>query len=305
MLFSLALLGFWYAPIGKTEREFASLKKQKLWSSCDSKHEGDRLFVLRLYNRIKPALDFFRERENSRIKKEFKFRMIEVTDTINKPSSYYWDDLEREVIEKKDFFHLRSWIYWANDIEQLLFWDRMRLGKKLISKKEGLFFVPSEAVQRLGKNQFQIRLNPGDFESAKEVFKKTIERYWSTPPYQLKVLWTNSDAKAYTLVFDPFAATNRVSREERKIYLTEKIADATLVHEIGHVLGFSDHYDVYWSEKKCKIVGSVFLQDLMSNSYFKHPLIGHWLILNRAYPLRGRGNKAEFSYKQSEVFLEH
>jgi hypothetical protein len=123
------------------------------------------------------------------------------------------------------------------------------------------------------------------------------------PPFALRVVWTKTDARAYKLVFSPLGSFNSVSYGTKSIYLREQISDGTLVHEIGHVLGFDDHYETYWDDKHCLVQGRVYLRDVMANSSFKRPLPGHWRLLDKAYPwAKATPREPTFSYRQEDVF---
>lgn len=299
-IISVAIL--WFAPLSKAEREFAELRRKNKWQTCDYKYGGERLFVLRLYRNLSPLIKIFRDLEDKKIRREFHFK-LKTAEWANGESSFYWGELKERALRPSKIFNLRRWIYWENDIEKLLNWDSERIANHLIPKSRVMSLLPQDAVQRTGKYELTLFLNSGDFEKTQAIFRRIIENAWSNPPYKLRVLWTNSNPKAFKFIFDPFGKSNHVSYEEKRIFLTESITDATLIHEIGHVLGFGDHYEIYWDDKNCQVAERAYLWDVMANSTYKHSNPGHWNLLMKAYPLAPtNGLKIPLTYSQQETF---
>jgi hypothetical protein len=304
-LLPLALAVLWFAPLTEAERELGSLKEQDRWELCDYKHESDRLFVLRLYGRIRPLLGFLRDREEERVRSEFRFKLVASRGFVNAPDPYYWGDLKSRALRLSRVFSLRHWVYWEDEVQELLRRDRERLARKFSPARKAFMFSRQDGVERVSTHEFRVLLHPGDFEPAQKAFQETIEKHWKLPPYQLRVVWTKSDPRAYKFIFSPFGPANTVNFDKKSIRLTEYLSDGVLIHEIGHVLGFDDHYEYRWDEKKCLVSGQVYLRDVMANSAFKTPLKGHWLLLKKAYPLaKATLKERHFKYKQAEVFAE-
>ena len=112
---------------------------------------------------------------------------------------------------------------------------------------------------------------------------------------------------AFRIVIRNDGQAHFVNRNKRTITFLHRVSNGVIGHEIGHVLGFGDHYQLYWNQQNCAFQGRAFQRDLMSNVGFAHALPGHWNILNRAYPFtHGKQvrNPRPFAYPASDVFQD-
>jgi hypothetical protein len=83
----------------------------------------------------------------------------------------------------------------------------------------------------------------------------------------------------------------------KRILLVSNLAwTKTVAHELGHILGFDDHYYDVWHDRNCYYTQESRLGDLMSNSERGSITPRHWELLDRAYPWKKAAHRKGFGY---------
>ena len=108
---------------------------------------------------------------------------------------------------------------------------------------------------------------------------------------RLKIDWTTGHG-IYKIVVDPLLKRAYVSHEEKTIYLESFMDEKELAHEIGHVLGFADHYREEWNSD-CSIYYESDGRDLMSSSKRGIITAQHWKLLNEIYSTKMTGPRPQ------------
>lgn len=175
--------------------------------------------------------------------------------------------------------------------------DRILYGKKFLPPDEAnQNFQPHPLiVARTGKKEFQVELNPGDFAGFEKTVEKMIEEEWRGEGYRVKVKWSQNP-QAYV-----FRAANIVGRsvtnhQKRMILIISFSPYRTIAHEVGHVLGFDDHYYQVWHPEYCYYTQEYRTSDIMSDSSNGRVNKRHWEILDQAYPWKMPPAEAPFTY---------
>ncbi|MFL5813470.1 MAG: hypothetical protein ACJ763_07820 [Bdellovibrionia bacterium] len=120
----------------------------------------------------------------------------------------------------------------------------------------------------LKNGELLLPLDPGPFAPSTGLLSKTIESIWSSKSLKLKIQWTSSnlhseifrlllgstpDDRSYVLGFD------------KTVHLFPDVRLSAIAHEIGHVLGFKDHYYTVWHPEQCGYIIQTNDEDLMSD----------------------------------------
>lgn len=207
----------------------------------------------------------------------------------------YWETQNRQGEEVEE-----KWRDFDTSLRFLLEKDAQRVirGKEYLDpEKTKHTFLPNPlSVRRTGKKQFEVDLVAGDFQGVKEKVAKIFENEWSTHGYKLKVNWVEKKIGAYTLRANFRSGRSLVNHKEKVMFLANFAWTRTLAHELGHILGFDDHYYSVWNEKNCYYTQKSRLSDIMSNSEFGKVDLQHWKILDKAYPWKGEALKEPFPY---------
>lgn len=155
-------------------------------------------------------------------------------------------------------------------------------------------FRPDPSVTRSGAKEFTVKLDPGDFRERAAPLKGIFESEWSGHGYRVKVEWVQGGAYRITSHSD----TNRsfVNHRLRVLDIANLAWTKTVAHELGHVLGFDDHYYNVWNGRNCYYLQMSRLSDLMSNSEHGAVTERHWQILDKAYPWKGAALTEPFKY---------
>lgn len=144
-------------------------------------------------------------------------------------------------------------------------------------------FWPNRSVVRSGPREFTVRLNAGDFTGAEEKLRLLLEKEWSTEKRRLKVLFTKEPG-FYTMRANFRSARSFVNHRTRTMVIANYAWSRTVAHELGHILGFDDHYYSVWHKEHCYYTQESRVGDLMSNSEKGRVGAEHWRVLERAYP---------------------
>lgn len=158
-------------------------------------------------------------------------------------------------------------------------------------------FRTNPGVTRDAKFSFSIKLDAGDFAGSEDKLASMFEREWNTKGYSIKIIWVKNDPAAYRLLANFRSGRSLVNHKEKVMIIANFAWTRTLAHELGHILGFDDHYYSVWNGRNCYYTQKSRVTDLMSNSEQGKIGTEHWRLLDLAYPF-GRPPLAEnFSYK--------
>lgn len=157
-------------------------------------------------------------------------------------------------------------------------------------------FRPSASVSRLSERVFRLKLDAGDFREDKEKLRALLEKEWSSPRHALRIEWVENDPQAYRVRAVFKTDRSYVNHRERVMVIANFAFTRTVAHELGHVLGFDDHYYSVWNAQNCYYTQQSRLADLMSNSARGRLLPKHWRLLDQAYPWRRPAAKDSFPY---------
>lgn len=156
-------------------------------------------------------------------------------------------------------------------------------------------FRPNLTVTRTGQREFTVELDPGDFRGHEEVLRRILEPEWQGGGYAVRIRWVNG-GEAYRLLAHRDSSRSFVNHRRRTMEIANLAWTKTVAHELGHVLGFDDHYYNVWNARNCYYSQESRLGDLMSNSEHGTVTARHWAILDRAYPWRGEALREPFRY---------
>jgi hypothetical protein len=158
-------------------------------------------------------------------------------------------------------------------------------------------FRPNASVRRKAKNIFVVRLNPGEFAGAEDKLAAIFRKEWKSHGYEVQVEWAKDDPSAYRMRSHFRSGRSLVNHKEKILQVANFAWTRTLAHELGHILGFDDHYYSVWNGRNCYYTQKSRLTDLMSNS--EHGGVGdsHWRLLDLAYPWQKPALTEPFTYK--------
>lgn len=159
-------------------------------------------------------------------------------------------------------------------------------------------FRPNASTSRTGPREITVRLNPGEFKGAEKQLEALFTREWSRDGYTLRVRFENAPG-LYVLRANQRSARSFVNHRQKVLVLANYTFTRTAAHELGHILGFDDHYYSVWQGKNCYYTQESFLDDLMSNSERGRVTAAHWELLERAYPWKKPAAETPFEYKFS------
>jgi len=208
----------------------------------------------------------------------------------------YWDTQNKD--EKEEV--AQKWRDLDTSVRFLLEKDAQRVirGREYLEpEKTKHNFLPNpKSVRRVGKKKLEVDLHAGDFEAAKEKVASIFEKEWSSKGYLLKIKWVPKGEGIYSLRANFRSGRSLVNHKAKVMFLANFAWTRTLAHELGHILGFDDHYYSIWNPKNCYYTQMSRLTDIMSNSEFGKVDSQHWQILEKAYPWRQASLKESFSY---------
>lgn len=174
-------------------------------------------------------------------------------------------------------------------------YSRQIQGKKFLTPEHTEhLFRPNPGVKRTGPREFTVDLDAGEFEAFKEVLENLLESEWRQGGYRVKIRWVKGGAYRFLARHD--SSRSIVNHARRSVEIAHLAWTKTVAHELGHVLGFDDHYYNVWNERNCYYLQESRLSDLMSNSEHGKVMARHWEILNQAYPWKGPMSPKLFSY---------
>lgn len=147
-------------------------------------------------------------------------------------------------------------------------------------------FSRNGSVYRKGPKELVLPLRTTDFERSKRSLQILIESNWSRKGNRLTVEWLDatSSVHAYTLVFENLRGVPDDTRALRKeLVLHPRTSVGSLIHEVGHVLGFKDQQYPVWMPEECRYRVETNPSNIMSNPVTGGVLPEHWDILNEQY----------------------
>jgi hypothetical protein len=156
-------------------------------------------------------------------------------------------------------------------------------------------FRPNPGVVRTGEHEFTVQLDAGDFKGHEETLRRVLEPEWQGGGNHVKIQWLNG-GNAYVLHAHHDSNRSYVNHRTRTMEIANLAWTKTVAHELGHVLGFDDHYYNVWNARNCYYSQESRLADIMSNSEHGSVTARHWEVLNEAYPWRAEPRHDPFSY---------
>jgi hypothetical protein len=161
----------------------------------------------------------------------------------------YWELIQQETDSSKRRISEKEFIEQMKaDLETFGF----RVNKS-ISLKNGELLLP---------------LDPGPFAPSTELLSKTIESIWTSQSLKLKIQWMSSKpgSEIFRLLLgDTPDERSYVVGSDKTVHLFPNVRLTSIAHEIGHVLGFKDHYYTVWHPEQCSYIIQTNDEDIMSN----------------------------------------
>lgn len=295
---ALAVLAVFYR--GPHEAELWAMRASADWSRCDRESFADRIWLAKVVDRVGPALRWQHERLKRKDPKESPFELHSMPlDSLWTPAPRTWVGLAEKVLEPRRWLDVDEQVFLLSRFDFLWSWDRSRLVNKSLAPLDEIPFIfkRTEAVQWPRAFVLELLLDSGDLAGHEQEIAEAAREVWNVPPYQLVIRWTNDDPRAFRFVLNRYSMVHEVQLVAKEIRLAGSVPKAVLAHELGHVMGFTDHYQWYWNRTNCAVTHTAYFRDLMANSAYGKALIGHWRILREMY---GRQRSGEF-YSYSAV----
>jgi hypothetical protein len=200
---------------------------------------------------------------------------VRLTQSEEKELRLYWFFAKRldEVRDSKDFSQAKA--------------PLERLSRNIHVYLDHYKFTVNDSVSRSKDGVLELPLDIGDLKGLETEIETIIESAWKSKNLSIDVRWTTQaqEAKSYRFIFDGASKKPaRVSDKKRTIFIPSVIRDQTIAHEIGHVLGFADHYFEFFNEKTCVYESWYRDDDLMSGANKVLIPAFRWDELNRSYP---------------------
>lgn len=156
-------------------------------------------------------------------------------------------------------------------------------------------FRPNPNVQRTGPMAFTVTLQIGDFRGHEQTLARLLENEWQGQGYTVKMKW-GEGPELYRMEAHSTSSRSFVNHAKRNMVIANLAWTKTVAHELGHILGFDDHYYNVWNARNCYYSQESRLADIMSNSEKGGLTPRHWEILDEAYPWRKQGPNQPFFY---------
>lgn len=160
------------------------------------------------------------------------------------------------------------WIRESQDRDTL----RMRIqgfARRARSDARRYEFRLNPGVTRTSRNELQVALDAGLFGPVKETLGSYIERAWSRDRMKVRVRWTDLDStpEAFRMIAEAVGgARSYVMYSDQTVHLFPGVRTGAIAHEIGHVLGFKDHYYTIWKPETCSYAYQTRDEDIMSHA---------------------------------------
>jgi hypothetical protein len=165
-------------------------------------------------------------------------------------SYFYKKYLASTTIDQKKYASSKILQWIKFDIE-----SRFSFSKNPKVKKEGDYLV--------------LPLKTGDFESVKDELSMIIEEAWSSKIIQIKIKWLaeNDDTSpVYKFIADRSAnGRSFTSERDHTITIANTAKKKSIIHEIGHALGFKEYYYEIFNPNVCGYTTRKNSQNIMSD----------------------------------------
>ena len=140
--------------------------------------------------------------------------------------------------------------------------------ERLTNDRRVFSFETHASVKRDALNSLSVDLRAGDFRGYEEVLSKIMNSVWSsTLRLTVSIHWVPERATAYRIFFDANTGSRSfVLFDEPEMHLAPLIREHSFAHEMGHVLGFKDHYYTVFKRDLCGYDYQTNHADIMSDS---------------------------------------
>ena len=148
-------------------------------------------------------------------------------------------------------------------------------------------FNPNSTVTRPATSELRLPLVAGPFAGAEAALAGYIQSMWKSDSVVLQVQWVeNSEVPdAFKILLgEAVGGRSYVSPGKKIVQLFPDVRTRSIAHEIGHVLGFPDHYYTTWHGDACKYIIQSNAGDLMSDPEQGVVVSDEWVELERRYP---------------------
>lgn len=314
-LLAMAGAGYWFwrsrqapeGPYGLVSLHLNQLSR----SACDLSGGETRLAISRVIDRFRPDIQAlwagiqageFPEHKMEQVGPIF-VRLSERAGAKSgfESSTWSWEDARSIYLKTQSDFDSpetkQRWRDLETAVKFLLERDVGRIvrGRKYLSPENTEhIFRPNRSVSREGRN-FVVRLDAGEFKGAEKKLEEIFGQAWASHGRAVKIRWVQGDPDAYRMKAHFRSSRSYVSHRERAMVIANFAWTRTLAHELGHILGFADHYYTVWNNRNCYYTQQSRLSDLMSDSQLGRITAEHWRILDSAYPEAG-GSEKPFPY---------
>ncbi len=157
----------------------------------------------------------------------------------------------------------------------------------LLQDDQGLFRVrKNPGVKRSDAGTLRLEMDPSAFSSVKEQLAGYIESVWKSDGLRVVLDWVQGPNSFQFFIDAGSGGRSYVIFRKKEVHLYNEVRARSIAHEIGHVLGFYDHYYTRWDEKSCVYRTEFNLADLMSDSTVGQVQPESWNQLNEIYPLK-------------------
>lgn len=293
-------------PYTLLARRLDALKNRE-W--CDERMQAKRLYVTAVVDRFRPQIENLFQSADQKPGEAVptvdlglvKLRIYQPKKEIldENDSTWSWEDayglIQKIQLEENEAEQHRNWRDVDAMARYLLEKDSARLYGKNLSGENHLF-QPNSTVSRTGPKEFTVEMDPGDFFGHQDALAKILESEWSGNGYHLRLKWTRGDPKLYHFSAYLQAGRSYVSHPKKSVEIANLAWTKVVAHELGHVLGFADHYYNLWDANHCYYTQKSRRADLMSNSEDGKISLRHWEILDQAYPWKKERALQPFNY---------
>lgn len=160
-----------------------------------------------------------------------------------------------------------------------------KLLKEIERDQKQYSFVVNPKIRRMGQKLI-LPLGIGDFAGAEAKMANLIETIWKSDALSVQIEWVPHalDNLLYKILLNlGYGERGFVNRAEATVNLPVGVGSKTIPHEIGHVLGFRDHYYTVWQPNVCVYQMQINNSDIMSSSKVGLPTAEEFQELNNAY----------------------
>lgn len=280
-------------------------------AACDLSGGETRLAISRVVDRFRPSIQALWAGIKAQEFPEHKMEQVgPIFVRLNAPienesgfesTSWSWEDARSIYLRTQSDFGSpetkQRWRDLETAVKFLLERDigRILRGRKYLAPENTEHtFRPNRSVSREGRI-FVVKLDPGEFKGAEKKLERIFSQAWAGLGRAVKIRWVQGDPDAYRMRAHFRSSRSYVSHPEKEMVVANFAFTRTLAHELGHILGFADHYYTVWNERNCYYTQESRLSDLMSDSQRGRITAEHWRILDAAYPAGGSAG-APFPY---------